>query len=226
MPPLLCKNLSCEIQNWRGTTTRVEDVTLQFEDAAFHAVCGDEGCGKNLLLELLGLLERPTSGEIYFEKQAAGPLNDEEREKIRNEKFGYLLEGWTLLPAFTVVENIAIPYLRHFEARPEDARSAAEEALEFCGILDFASALACDLTPSIQEVTAFARAIAHKPKILLAESSMHSNTMLALARAAVNTLGSTVIWSGTREELIGYSDRFIEMAGGRVICDEAVQRIP
>ncbi|MEO6052875.1 MAG: ATP-binding cassette domain-containing protein [Chthoniobacterales bacterium] len=201
-------------------------MTLQFEAGAFHAICGEENCGKNLLLELLGLLQRPTSGEIYLGDQSTGALSDEAREKIRYENFGYILEGWTLLPAFTVVENIAIPYLRHFESRPEDARSAAEEALEFCGIRDLASALACDLPPKIQEITAFARAIAHKPKILLAESSMHSDTMLALARAAVNVMEATVIWSGAREELIGYSDRFIEMSDGRIICDEPVQRIP
>jgi ABC-type lipoprotein export system ATPase subunit len=200
-------------------------VTLSFEPASFNAVCGDEGCGKNLLLQLLGLIERPTSGEIYLDDKAAGTLDDSARGKIRNASFGYLLDGWTLLPAFTVVENIAIPYLRHFEANPETARAAAEEALEFCGISALASALACDLPPEFQGIAAFARAIAHKPQILLAESPRQSEAMLALSHTAVKTLGTTVIWSGNRDDLIGYSDRMIEMECGRIVSDGPVERV-
>lgn len=224
MISLRCEKLGCEKPNWRGNLSLVRDISLSFSPASFYAICGDEGCGKNLFLQLLGLLERPTSGEVYIEDKAAGAFSDKERERIRNTNFGYLLEGWTLLPAFTVVENIAIPFLRHFEARPEEARAAAEEALDFCGIRKLASALVCDLPSPIQEITAFARAIAHKPKILLAESLVSSAAMLALARAAVEEFGVTVIWSGMRDDLIGYCNRLIELSDGKVICDEAVER--
>lgn len=226
MISLRCENLACEKPNWQGNLSLVKDVSLSFSPASFYAICGDEGCGKNLLLQLLGLLERPASGEIYLEDTPASSLSDAEREKIRNTNFGYLLEGWTLLPAFTVVENIAIPFLRHFDARPEEARTAAEDALEFCGIRNLASVLVCDLPAPIQEITAFARALAHKPKILLAESLVSSAAMLGLARSAVETFGSTVLWCGKREDLIGYSDRLIELSEGQVICDEPVVRAP
>ncbi|MEO8826693.1 MAG: ATP-binding cassette domain-containing protein [Chthoniobacterales bacterium] len=226
MSSLHCTNIAGEKKNLKGDLSRVNDISLSFELSSFYAICGAEGCGKNLLLEILGLLERPSSGEIYVEDKSTGSWDDAEQEKFRNHNFGYLLEGWTLLPAFTVVENIAIPYLRHFEARPEDARRAAEEALEFCGIHDAASTLACDLSPRMQEMTAFARAIAHKPKILFAESCASAGAMLSLARAAADFLDMTVIWTGEREALIGYSDRLIEISEGRVICDEPVQRIP
>jgi ABC-type lipoprotein export system ATPase subunit len=216
-PLLHCRDLQCMRPLWREGASHVRGVNAEFAAGHFHAICGSEGCGKNLLLHLLGLLEQPDAGEVWVSETEATNLPAAERDTLRLRKFGFLFPACALLPSLSVLENIAFPVLKAGGTTEAEQAEHTLFALQFCGLENEAEQAVGRLAPGRQAVAAFARAIIHRPPLMLAESPAAEEILVPLARRAVDELGLTVVW-GARHDgpAVRAADRTLHMAEGRI----------
>ena len=216
-PLLHCRDLECSRPLWREGASHVRGVSAEFTAGSFHAISGTAGCGKNLLLHLLGLLEQPDDGEVWVNETNATTLSPGERDSLRLRNFGFLFPACALLPSLSVLENIAFPVLKAGGTTEAEQAEQTLSALEFCGLEDEAEKQVSRLAPERQAVAAFARAMIHRPPLLLAESPTAEEILVPLARRAVDELGLTVIW-GARHNgpAFAAADRRLHMVDGRI----------
>jgi ABC-type lipoprotein export system ATPase subunit len=216
-PLLHCRNLECMRPLWREGASHVRGVSAEFRAGEFHAVTGSEGCGKNLLLHVLGLLEEPDAGEVRLGDTEVTALPAGERDTLRLRTFGFLFPACALLPSLSVLENIAFPVLKAGGTTEAEQAQQTLAALQFCSLEGDAEQPVGNLPPERQAVATFARAIIHRPPLLLAESPAAEEILVPLARRAVDELGLTVVW-GARQDgpAAGAADRVLRMSGGRL----------
>ena len=216
-PLLHCRDLQCMRPLWREGASQVRGVSAGFQAGRFHAITGTEGCGKNLFLHLLGLLEQPDAGEVWLGETNATALTANERDTLRLRRFGFLFPTCALLPSLTVLENIAFPVLKAGGTTEAEQAEHTLSALQFCGLEEDAGRQVGNLDPERQAVAAFARAIIHRPSLLLAESPAAEETLVPLARRAVDELGLAVVW-GARQDgpAVHAADRTLRMVDGRL----------
>lgn len=193
-------------------------VSAGFGAGRFHAVCGPEGCGKNLLLHLLGLLEQPDQGEILLGDTNATGLNDSARDALRQRHFGFLFPACTLLPSLSVLENIAFTVLKAGDDADEARQAELTLAvLQFCGLEKEADLQVSLLSTERRAIAAFARAIAHRPAVLIAESPACEEILVPLAQRAVEEFGLTVVWgAGPESPACASADRVLMMHDGQL----------
>src|SRR5882762_7651796 len=109
-----------------------------FAPGRFHVLRGATGCGKNLLLRWLGLLQAPASGEVLVGGNATRALSDEARAELRTQRFGFVFTAPFLLTSFSVIENVAMPLFKVSQVTPEEARRRTEALLGFVGVMEAA----------------------------------------------------------------------------------------
>ncbi|MEI6280077.1 MAG: ATP-binding cassette domain-containing protein [Verrucomicrobiae bacterium] len=210
---IICENLTCERPGHSG---RVREFSGNFGVGEFVGFCGEDGCGKGLLLNVIGLLEKADSGRLVLLGHDAAEFSGEDTATFRNEACGFLFGHPYLLPSFTVAENVAMPLFRICGGGAREARDRTRQVLEFAGIGDLETHRTGRLDPALRWRAAFARALVHHPRILIAISPP-DNSLLPLARVAAENFGITVLWAGTREAVAPSADRIIEMRDGRAI---------
>lgn len=214
----------------REGPSRVIGVDLSIDRQTLTLIRGPEGCGKNLLLRLLGLLETPDSGEVFFRGEPTSGLSESERADLCNRHFGFVFMTPFLLPAFTVMENIAMPMFKVLEVEPMEARSRIEELLRFVGLEGLDQKSIADLTPLEQYKVSLARALANRPDALFLEN-VDSGLMgadlerfVGLVEHAVLSLGVAAVGTAMRFPERTLPDREIEMEDGQVAGDSLVTR--
>lgn len=217
VPLISCRELRCSRPLWRAGASRVLGADADFESGMFYAIAGDPGCGHDLFLHVLGLLEKPDEGRVWLGGTECTALDDAERDELRQANFGFLFPAPALLPSMSVLENIAFPVLK---TGPRDEDRQAEQtlrALLFCGLDAEAEIAVGCLPPDRHALAALARAIAHRPRILIAESPPGEAVLAPLARRAVDEFGLTVIWStGGNGPAQRAADRTLRMSEGRI----------
>src|SRR6202047_2422105 len=132
--PLRTRNLSAQRVNEGDPVERIRDFTYDFRPGSFYQLSGPEFGGKRLLLQILGLLLPPESGEIMVDGARVTDLDIEELAEIRNRKYGFLFSSPFLLPAFTVLENVAMPLFKVAQVDTSEAKVITEEILEIVGV--------------------------------------------------------------------------------------------
>lgn len=201
-----------------GLTLRVPHAA--FVRDAFHLIVGESGAGHELLVRVLGLLEAADAGEVWLEGAPASALAEDARLRLRERRLGFLFTAPFLLPAFSVIENVAMPLFKIFEVEPEEARRRSEAALEFAGLLDLAQTPCEELSPFDQRRASLARALASEPAALLIEGLDHTlagddlRAFAALLRQAGPRLGVAVIAAVSREFPVEDGDRVLAVNDG------------
>src|ERR1700745_727841 len=145
------------------------EFTYRFPAARCYKLTGSETGGKHLALQLLGLRLPPEAGELRLEGQQVTGLDSEVVSEIRNQKFGFLFAAPFLLPAFSVLENVAMPLFKIAQVEAREAKRITEEILDLVGIMPIVELKPADLPPLEQALTALARAIVHHPRLLIVE---------------------------------------------------------
>lgn len=146
----------------------LDHINLEVRRGEFVALTGHSGSGKSTLLYLLGVLDRPTSGQVIIDGRDASVLDDDARAELRNNKLGFVFQFHFLLPEFTVQENVMIPMLRR-GIRDSQAAARAQETLRELGLDGLARRRPSELSGGQQQRVSVARAVAGRPTLLLAD---------------------------------------------------------
>ena len=208
----------------------VRDVTLEIESGEFVAVMGSSGSGKSTLMNMLGCLDRPTEGKYLLDGTDVSQLERDELADIRNEKIGFVFQGFNLLARTSALENVELPMLYvHRRIPGSEQRDRAVKALEIVGLAQRADHHPNQLSGGQQQRVAIARALVNRPALLLADEptgNLDSQTSIEIMGVfqKLNDQGITIVMVTHELDIASYTKRNIIMRDGRVVTDEAVGR--
>lgn len=144
-------------------------VDLQFEAGSFNAIIGQSGSGKSTLMNILGTLDNPTDGEIFINGQNTKQMKPNEISFLRNQNIGFIFQFHYLLPEFTALENVLMPYKISKQKITQEILDRAHELLDFIGLTKVKNNLAKNMSGGQQQRVAIARSLINTPKIILAD---------------------------------------------------------
>ncbi len=204
------------------------DLTLQRGE--FAALIGPSGSGKSTLLNLIGLLDRPTAGQLFIDNDETSTLPESSITKLRGQRIGFVFQHHCLIPAFTALENVMMPLLV-YRGRPDSAmRQRAAELLAEVGLADRQNYLTSRLSGGQQQRVAIARALTMNPSLVLADEptgNLDTHTaddIFALLRE-VNVREQTTFLIVTHDpRLAARCDRIIELVDGRIVSEQNKSR--
>lgn len=204
-------------------TTALNGINLEINQGEFVAVMGPSGCGKSTLLNLLGLLDNPTSGELWFLEEEVSRYTENNRTDLRNGNLGFVFQSFNLIDELTVFENVELPLL--YAGVPVKERVArVNAALDRMQIAHRTEHYPQQLSGGQQQRVAIARAIVTNPKIILADEptgnldSVNGNEVMNLL-LELNKEGSTVVMVTHSEENARMAGRLICMMDGNILTE-------
>jgi putative ABC transport system ATP-binding protein len=206
----------------------VRGISLEIQRGEFLAIMGASGSGKSTLMNLIGCLDRPSSGTYLLDGIDASNLGRDELADIRNQKLGFVFQGFNLLSRTTALENVELPML--YGPRSISGRLMRERAmscLEIVGLANRADHFPSQLSGGQQQRVAIARALANEPQILLADEptgNLDSKTSVEVMGVfqRLNDAGMTIIMVTHELDIAHYCKRNLIVRDGRVVRDEAV----
>ena len=204
-------------------TTLVRDIDLSVGAGEFIAVTGPSGSGKSSLLYLLGLLDRPSSGQVLFDAHDTAALDDDALARLRLERLGFVFQFHFLLEEFTVLDNILIPMRRLGRLGAEEQREYAHNLLVELEIADQEAKRPDQLSGGQRQRVAVARAMANNPPLILADEptgnldSVNARRVFEIFARLVGEHGKTVIAVTHDAELAATAARRIRMLDGRIV---------
>jgi lipoprotein-releasing system ATP-binding protein len=205
--------------------TLVEDVGFQIGEAEFVAITGPSGSGKSSLLYLLGLLDRPTSGEIRIGGEPTDDLSSAEMAHLRLEKLGFVFQFHFLLPEFSALENVMIPMQRLGKRSALQQLDHARGLLSDLGLEAFQDSRPDQLSGGQRQRVAVARALANSPELILADEptgsldSASTEQVFESLQKIVQSEGTTVVAVTHDLDLAARMDRRIHLVDGRIDYD-------
>jgi ABC-type lipoprotein export system ATPase subunit len=196
------------------------DASFTLREGEAVTILGPSGSGKSTLMHLLGFLDSPSSGEIFFENRPVSSLNESQRARVRAEKIGFVFQAFNLLPRLSVRANVALPLAYH-GSPPSDAAERVSRALELVGMTNRAHHKPGELSGGQRQRVAIARALVNEPRILLADEptgnldSKTAATILDLFQE-LNRLGRTIVVVTHSPEIAANFRRQLHVRDGRV----------
>jgi len=200
-------------------------IDLELEKGEFCALMGPSGSGKSTLLNIVGLLDRPTAGQLRLDGQQAVGLDDKALTRLRGHSIGFVFQYHHLLPAFSALENVVMPMLVD-RGRPDEAmRRKAEALLESMQLTPWRDNLALNMSGGQQQRVAVARALAMDPSLLLADEptgnldTQSAQVVFDLMKRVNRERGTTVLVVTHNHELARQCGRIVELVDGRIVAD-------
>ena len=200
----------------------VHDVTLEIARGEYVAIMGASGSGKSTLMNILGCLDKPSSGSLRLDGVEVSTLTDEELATVRNRKIGFVFQSFNLLARTNALENVELPLI--YSDRTDITR-LAREALVSVGLADRLHHNPGELSGGQQQRVAIARALVTDPEIIFADEptgnldSKSSLEIMALFQQ-LNEKGRTIVLVTHEADIAEYSHRIIKIADGKIISDK------
>lgn len=204
--------------------TVLSDISLHVQRGEFIAIMGPSGSGKSTLMNILGCLDRPTSGVYCFENREISTLSDNELASIRNVKIGFVFQTFNLLPRFSALKNVELPMIYNgIPSRKRKERGAP--LLEKVGLGDRMQHKPTELSGGQQQRVAIARALVNNPSLLLADEptgnlDSHSGKEILNILAELNRQGVTIIIVTHDKDVAAQCQRTINLKDGRILSDQ------
>jgi putative ABC transport system ATP-binding protein len=203
-------------------------IDLTIERGELVAIMGSSGSGKSTLMNLLGCLDSPTSGSYELDGVRVDGLGKNELATIRNQKLGFVFQGFNLLPRTTAVENVELPLLYDRSGRKLDPRALAVAALERVGLGNRLDHQPSELSGGQQQRVAIARALVTSPALVLADEptgNLDSRTTIEVMALfqELNDEGVTIVLVTHEPEVAIYAKRVVEVRDGQILRDHPVE---
>jgi putative ABC transport system ATP-binding protein len=205
--------------------TALHEISLEIEPGAFMSIVGPSGSGKTTLLNLVGGLDKPTAGNIYFKNIKLGDLNRTELAEYRRKNLGFIFQTYNLLPVYSVYENVLFPLL--LDGYKESAvRQMVQDVVESVGLSDQIKKKPAHLSGGQCQRVAIARALVKNPALILADEptanldAENSYQILELMRKLNHQFKAAFIFSTHDEKVTKYVSREVGLEDGRVCWDK------
>jgi ABC-type lipoprotein export system ATPase subunit len=214
----------CRIYGNGDEVRALDDVNLTIAPGEFVAVMGPSGSGKSTLLNVLGALDKPTSGQIYINGEDLSQVKD--LDTFRGKSVGFIFQLHNLLPTLTSVENVEIPMIHY--SSPKERRERALELLDLVGMSHRLDHLPGQLSGGQRQRVAIARALANKPALILADEptgnldSVNGRELIKLLRDLNESQGTTFILVTHDHEVAAQTRRVVRMGDGKITSDEKI----
>ena len=219
MAILTADNLTKQYTKHKKSVLAVDHFTYQFQPGKLYAILGESGAGKTTLLSILGGLEKPSDGQLYFEDRKLSGMKDRELSQWRKSKIGFIFQSSALCQNLSALENVMLPILAAGIPRME-ACQRAEALLDSVGLSERADFLPQELSGGEKQRIAFIRAIANDPELILADEPTgnldEKNEKLLFERlSALAKEGRCVIIVSHNPQILHYADCKIVLSSGR-----------
>lgn len=207
------------ISNKKNTLKVLKSISLEIEENKISLIVGASGAGKSTLLHLLGGLDRPDEGKVFYEQKNIFDFNNDKLAKFRNENMGFVFQFHHLLPEFTAIENVAIPQMIK-GITLKSALQYSKSLLDMVGLSDRADHKPAELSGGEQQRVAVARALANNPKIIFADEptgnldSANSESIHKLLFELRDNFKKTFVIVTHNPELMKLADIIFEIKDG------------
>jgi putative ABC transport system ATP-binding protein len=208
-----------------STVHALDDVAIAVQPGELAVVHGPSGSGKTTLLNVIGGLERPTSGRVWVDGQEVTAMSDDQLVAFRRNRIGFVFQGFGLLPVLSAAENVEIPLrLQRMEPRRRDRR--VRELLELVGLEERANHRPYELSGGEQQRVAIVRALTNEPPLLLADEptgqldSENARTIMSFIHTLVANRVISALVATHDQALLDVADRVIQLQDGRVVSSD------
>ncbi|MEE1084390.1 MAG: ABC transporter ATP-binding protein [Paludibacteraceae bacterium] len=209
------------------TVRALRGVSFEIQAGEFVAIMGTSGSGKSTMLNILGCLDKPTSGEYFIDEIEVSKFSNDKLSEIRNKKIGFVFQSYNLLPRTAAIEQVELPLLYNSSINAKERRERAEEALRLVGLEDRMYHLPNQMSGGQQQRVAIARAIVNDPVIILADEATGnldtrtSYEIMSLFQR-LNETGKTIAFVTHEPDIAAFTSRVIMLRDGKVTKDEPV----
>ena len=225
-PPILrLRNIKRRFLLGETTIDALHSISLEIHAGEFLAVWGPSGSGKSTLMNIIGLIDAPTEGEVHFDEQDTRVLDDDDLTEFRGMKIGFVFQNFNLVPVLSALENVMLP-LQIQGVTEQEARERAAAGLVDVGLERFKDSLPDKLSGGQRQRITIARALVVNPKLVIADEptanldSENSRMVVDLMREMNRARKVTFVFTTHDQRLLDHVDRKILLRDGNVISDE------
>ncbi|MFO8017630.1 MAG: ABC transporter ATP-binding protein [Promethearchaeia archaeon] len=211
---------------YSGVATQVLfGINLKINEGEFCSIIGPSGSGKSTLMNIIGTLDKPTEGKLYIDQKRTDKMNEKELSSLRNQTIGFVFQFHYLLPEFTAIENVLMPFRISDQKVTKEVKERGEELLKLMGIHQVKDNLTPNMSGGQQQRTAVARALMNNPKILLADEptgnldSEATDNVYELFREINKKYKTSIITITHDRKIAERTDRIIELRDGKIVLD-------
>lgn len=207
----------------------LKHVNMTVEKGEFVAVMGPSGAGKSTFMNILGCLDRPTSGVYMLGGREVSAMNDDELAHVRNKMLGFIFQGFNLLMRRSLVDNVALPLIYANDVPPQERRKRAEALLEMVGLKGFTDRYPNQISGGMQQRVAIARALVNNPEMILADEptgnldSKTSDEIMLFLQNLNREQGITIVLVTHEPDVAAYAQRLVRIVDGQIAYDGAVK---
>lgn len=206
-------------------TVALHDVSLHIAEGEFVAIMGPSGSGKSMLMNILGLLDSPTSGQYILDQQSVGQLNDRQLARLRRDKIGFVFQTFNLLPRLSLQQNVELPMI-YQQVKLSDRRRRSTVLLHKVGLGDRTRYRPNQVSGGQLQRVAIARALANQPKLILADEptgnlDSKSGRQVMQLLATLNQTGVTIVMVTHDPQIARIAQRIIRVQDGKVTSGES-----
>jgi lipoprotein-releasing system ATP-binding protein len=208
-------------------TVALKKLNFKLEQNEFITLIGPSGCGKTTLANILGALDQPTSGEIFFQGEPLGKMKQNQLAEFRNQHIGFIFQFHFLLKEFTALENVLIPTWIKYQLSSVKKVKRAKELLELVGLKERMNNKGNNLSGGQQQRVAIARSLINEPSLILADEptgnldSSNTDQVFGLLKKINQEMGTTFLIITHERHIAAKSNRVVEMLDGEIIKDFA-----
>lgn len=228
MPPVIETRLLNKIYRGAIDYHALYDIDLQVQSGEMLALMGSSGSGKSTLMNILGCLDRQSSGEYVLAGESVAGLSDAELARIRNQQLGFVFQNFNLLPRYSARQNVELPLI-YAGLSPRDRHQRAVEALEQVGLGDRINNRPNELSGGQKQRVAIARAIVNRPTILMADEptgALDTRTSEEILQVFqhLHKAGLTLMMVTHEPDVAACCQRILQMQDGRLIDDRSIEQ--